>query len=438
MKSGARFLAVTAALAILLGGLAGCGSDTDIYIPPTPTPPGTCDGVMNCVGAVCTLSGTFCGNVLWSSSIEYRLDGAVFIGDDVNASTLTIEPGTVIKGLGTTPPGMLVVRRSSRILAVGTAAQPIVFTSAMPVGQRARGDWGGLIVNGRAPVNECYPAGGCLGEGSSGPYGGNVPADNSGVLKYVRVEFAGHVFTSDDELNGIALQGVGSGTEVDFVQVHQNKDDGVEMFGGTVNLKHVLVTGCADDQFDWTFGWTGMAQFVVMQLWADDADNGIEADNNENNHDATPVSDPLLANVTIVAAEGDADVGSQFRRGTGVLFANSLIQGAFAESAVMINDAATFPRVEIDYTLVDNTTGASFDTPETEAVFLAGTGNAEEAVVWNGDPLSATAPDFRPAATITGAQDMTAINPFFDAAAYKGAMDDTTDWTAGWTTHTLN
>jgi len=210
------------------------------------------------------------------------------------------------------------------------------------------------------------------------------------------------------------------------------------MFGGTVNIKHALITGCADDQFDWTFGWTGMAQFVVMQMWADDGDNGIEADNNENNHDIAPISDPTLANFTILAADGDPDIGTLYRRGTGVLFNNSLIQGTFAESTLAINDAATFTRVGINYTQINNTAGTNYDSPETEALFLAGTGNSVAEVTWNGNPFSTTSPDFRPAATITGTADMTALNPFFDAAAYKGAMDATTDWTDGWTTDAVN
>jgi len=438
MSTYRRSLIASAALLIAFGGMAlsGCGSDSDTYIPPTPG--GVCDGVMNCAGTQCTLSGTFCGSLLWEQANTYLLDGPVFIGDDANTSVLTIEPGTVIKGLGTTPPGMLVIRRHSMILAEGTAAHPIVFTSNMPVGQRGSGDWGGLILNGRAPVNECYPAGGCLGEGSSGEYGGNVPNDNSGSLKYVRVEFAGHVFTSDDELNGIAFQGVGSGTQVDYVQVHQNQDDGIEMFGGTVNLKHALVTGCVDDQFDWTFGWTGMAQYVVMQMWSTAGDNGIEADNNENNHDIVPRSDPKLANFTIVAPGGDPVNGPKFRRGTGVLFCNSLVQGTYSGAALAIDNPSTFLHASINHTQVHNTTGVNFNTAETETLFNAGTGNAAAAVTWKGDPLSQTAPDFRPAATITGAQDMSLVNPFFDAALYKGAMDGTTDWTVGWTTHAVN
>ena len=130
-----------------------------------------------------------------------------------------------------------------------------MFTSDQPVGSRARGDWGGLIINGRAPVNR--PGGLYVGEGDTGISGGTDPNDNSGTMRYVRVEFAGVEFSPDNELNGIAFQAVGRGGTYDFLQVHMNRDDAFEWFGGTANIKHAIASNAADDSFDWTFGWTG-------------------------------------------------------------------------------------------------------------------------------------------------------------------------------------
>lgn len=182
-----------------------------------------------------------------SASREYLLRGAVFVE---SGATLTIEPGTKVYGEQATR-GTLIIAQGGKINANVTAQAPIVFSSDQPVGKQERGQWGGLIINGRAPIN----TGTAFGEGDTGQYGGTDPHDNSGVLRYVRVEYAGIEFSPDNELNGIAFQGVGDSTVVQYVQVHFNQDDGIEFFGGTVNLKYALVTGARDDSFDWTDGW---------------------------------------------------------------------------------------------------------------------------------------------------------------------------------------
>ncbi len=203
------------------------------------------------------LEGKITEDMTLAASREHVLRGAVFVE---NNATLTIEPGTLIYGEGVSN-GTLIIAQGAKIMAEGTQNAPIVFTSDALDGSRGRGQWGGLIINGRAPSNQ----GVTFGEGDTGAFGGNNPGDSSGVLKYVRVEYAGIEFSPDNELNGIAFQGVGSGTVVDYVQVHLNQDDGIEMFGGTVNIKHALVTGARDDSFDWTDGWTGKGQFWIAQ-----------------------------------------------------------------------------------------------------------------------------------------------------------------------------
>ena len=270
----------------------------------------------------CILQGTYIDDLTLTADKAYILRGGVFIGDDETETVLTIEPGTKIYGESATD-GMLIIRRGSKIMAEGTADAPIVMTSSKNPGSRARGDWGGLIINGRAPINACDDDAGteaceAYGEGATGWYGGNQADDNSGVLKYVRIEFAGTLVSPDNELNGIAFQGVGSNTVVDHVQVHMNADDGIEFFGGTVDVKHIVVTGVGDDSLDWTDGWAGSAQYVILHQHDDNGDNGIEADNNGENNDASPRSMPVLSNFTIIGSpESDAsDLGILVREGT--------------------------------------------------------------------------------------------------------------------------
>ena len=245
-----------------------------------------------------TTSQSFDPNSFW----VFR--GAVFIED---GATLTLAPGTEVFGEFATN-GTLIIARGGRIESNGTADAPVVFTSDQPVGERARADWGGLIINGRAPLN--VPGGEAEGEGDTGTYGGTDPNDDSGHLFYTRVEFAGTEFSPDNELNGIAFQGVGRGTEVDFVMVKGNKDDGMEFFGGTVEVKHTICHLIADDSYDWTDGWTGKGQFMIAHQSGDDADQGIEADNNGDNNNLLPRSNPTLFNLTLIG-DPDENEGSE-------------------------------------------------------------------------------------------------------------------------------
>ncbi|MYD86034.1 MAG: T9SS C-terminal target domain-containing protein, partial [Acidobacteria bacterium] len=190
---------------------------------------------------LCIVSGRITADTTFTADSLWLLDGAVFVEEPAR---LTIEAGTEVFGRSSTN-GTLIIARGAQILANGTADAPIVMTSDQKIGDRARGDWGGLIINGRAPLN--VPGGEAEGEGDTGVYGGTDPDDDSGHLYYVRVEFAGSEFSPDNELNGIAFQGVGRGTEVDHVMVKFNKDDGLEFFGGTVEVKHVICFAIADD-----------------------------------------------------------------------------------------------------------------------------------------------------------------------------------------------
>ncbi|MCB0573386.1 MAG: T9SS C-terminal target domain-containing protein, partial [Saprospiraceae bacterium] len=193
------------------------------------------------------VSGNITANTTWTKNNVYLLSGFVYVKND---ATLTIEPGTVIKGDKNTK-GSLIVTRGCKIVASGTPDEPIVFTSneATPT----YGDWGGVIICGKAPTNASNNGvdGEGLVEGGVGElYGGNDPMDNSGVLRYVRIEYAGIAFQPNNEINGLTMGGVGAGTTIEYVQVSYANDDAFEWFGGTVNCKYLIAYRALDDDFD--------------------------------------------------------------------------------------------------------------------------------------------------------------------------------------------
>jgi len=406
---------------------------------------------------VVRVSGSITSDTTWTANHTYVLQGAVFVE---NAS-LSIEAGTRIIG-ETASNGTLVVARTGQIFARGRADAPIVMTSDQPVGARDRADWGGLIINGNAPLN--VPGGEGIGEGDTGRFGGNNPDDSSGVLNYVRVEYAGTEFSPDNELNGIAFQGVGRGTDVRFVQIHFNKDDGIEFFGGTVDVKYAVCTGIADDSFDWTDGWQGRGQFWIAQQHGDDADQGIEADNNAENNDLTPRSNPKLYNLTLIGDPdfeqgNESDKGILLREGTAAQIKNSIITG-FKEEGLEIDDPATFQIAAAGGIMLQslifwqNNPNFSDDSSEepqppfTTAEFAT---RSRDVVVMDPglrSPFDIVTPDFRPApdANATNGTVPFVLPPndgFFDPARFIGAMGQAKEadpdnpylgnWVAGWT-----
>lgn len=385
------------------------------------------------------LKGRFTQDLTLTSDTYWVLRGTVFVHEPAR---LTVQPGTRVIG-ETATRGTLVIDRGAQIIADGRADAPIVFTSDQPIGQRARGDWGGLIINGRAPVN--LPGGVGLGEGDTGAYGGNDPNDNSGILRYVRVEFAGIEFSPDNELNGIAFQGVGRGTIVDHVQVHFNKDDGVEMFGGTVDLKHVVLTGIGDDSIDWTFGWTGRIQFAIAQQRGDDADRGIEADNNGNNNDLLPRSQPTIYNVTLVGDPGtvrgaESTVGMTLREGTAGTLRNVVVIG-FKTSGVDVRNNSTLAQVASrQLSLAHAILFGNLRNVASGAATLvaANAGTIQQVNPLLVDPYNLEAPLFRPqpgSPAVTLAPAIPPNDGFFQVALFRGALSDdpAQDWTLGWT-----
>jgi hypothetical protein len=395
---------------------------------------------------VVVVTGEVTGTENWTNNFYYVLRGAVFVPE---GATLNIQAGTRVIGESGSV-GTLIVMRGGRLNALGTAAQPVVFTSDQPVGSRSRGDWGGLIINGRAPVN--IEGGEGVGEADTGVYGGDDPNDSSGIMRYVRVEFAGVEFSPDNELNGIAFQGVGRGGAYEYIQVHMNRDDAFEWFGGTADIKYAVASNAADDSFDWTFGWSGRAQFLAVHQRSDDADWGIEADNNEFNNNLLPRSNPQIYNMTI-CGDPDRNEGAEsvravlFRRGTAVTFRNFIIAGS-KTLGMQIDGTSTLAQVDNGTTQIGSGVISGPVTPLHASVQPHVTSGRFPNVRVGVDPgLSPSCFDhanvsFQPVsvATLAGGQ-LAPIQPpndgFFEAVTFIGAVPPAPadDWTAGWTSY---
>lgn len=377
----------------------------------------------------------------------YVISGTVTVD---SGAVLTIPAGTLLVGDTIARPSSLVIRRGARIIADGTAAAPIVFTSQKPAGRRARGDWGGLVINGRSNCNFTLP---CSGEGSSGTYGGNVADDSSGVLRYVRIEYAGFEVSPNNELNGLTLNGVGSRTVISHVQVHFGNDDGIEWFGGTVNVKYAVVTGADDDQFDYSTGWQGKGQFWLAQQDTSRGDTGFEVDNNETNFTATPYTSPSIYNVTLVGRSGRgaanrSAIGMQLRRGTKGKVFNAIVMGY--NSGIDVDDDQTLANCADGSLVVANSiffNNAATDNTDDDTHEATCRGQAAWSITVAGSsPLSAdainlAAPSFVPvsAAAVAGAAAVPAGDAFFTAVDYIGAVAPTgTPWYQGWTTFARN
>lgn len=302
------------------------------------------------------VAGEITQNATWTASKRYVLSDFVLVREP---AVLTIEPGTVI--LGGDPRATLFITRGAKIMASGTAMRPIPFTSAKKVGERAQRDWGGLVVFGRAPINE--PGGQSFMEGlPSQPqyaFGGTDPHDNSGVMRYLRLEFGGYEIEVNQEINALTLGGVGDATVIEYVQAHLNKDDAIEFFGGTANAKYLLFTSNADDGIDWDLGWQGDIQYVVAIKTQinDENDSNFagESDGHPQNFDLTPRSNPQVYNVTAIGT-GNQTVGAYgwvLRRGTAGKIHNAIIYGS-RHAPVTVRDDASFNQIPLGELVFDN------------------------------------------------------------------------------------
>ena len=299
--------------------LASCSTDEDPVIPePEPS----------------VLQGSITSDLTLKSGNSYTLNGELLVKE---GATLNIEPGVKIVAQYDDRVDYILIEQGAKINAEGTASDPIVMTSS----KEEPGAWGGIHICGRAHTN----AEGGKGSSEIGGavYGGDNDADNSGVLKYVRVEYTGYAFDEEHEANGMTFYGVGNGTMIENCEAYHGSDDGFEFFGGSVNVKNMVVVNCSDDSFDWTEGWNGKGENLVAFQEAEgtlgyDCDCLIEADNNENNYSATPVSHPVLKNLILVG-NGGSKQGIRLRRGTEVEITSAKVCGK--GKAVAVESAET-------------------------------------------------------------------------------------------------
>lgn len=287
-----------------------------------------------------TVSGHITTNTTWTATNVYLLSGVVYVDSLV---TLTIEPGTVIRGDNATANSSLLIKRGGKLMAEGTAASPIVFTSNLPVGSRNKGNWGGVILLGRAKNNQTGGIGYIEGLAAStdNAFGGTDDADNSGVLKYVRIEYGGYIFAPNQEINGLTFGSVGAGTTIDYVQVSYSNDDSFEWFGGSVNCSHLVAYRGLDDEFDTDNGFSGKVQFGLGVRDPNISDNplvstseGFESDNDATGSTNIPQTSGVFSNITVIGpyrGDPNATVASGFRRGarlrrnTGLKIFNSIL-----------------------------------------------------------------------------------------------------------------
>ncbi len=407
---------------------------------PTPTPDPTPVPVSNVV----EVTSDILTDVTWSASKVYLLKDFVHVR---SGATLTIEPGTIIKGDKATK-ASLVILPGGKISAVGTAAKPIVFTSNQSKGQRAAGDWGGLIILGKGLVNKASAT--VEGEGSS--FGGADNTDNSGTLKYIRIEFAGIAFEPDKEINGLTLGGVGSGTTIDYVQVSHSGDDSFEWFGGAVNCKHLVAFSGVDDDFDTDNGFSGNVQFGVALRNSGVADqcscsssNGFESDNDGTGSTATPQTAANFANISIFMGPGAVNnkfnTGALIRRNSALNIYNTVIVGNYPKAGLELNGSSSQANFVSDLLKLQGIVLAEMATKTLTVDAKFNDAANKNNTAWSLSDLKLdvsynvlSAPKFLPQATspLLAAANAATLPVTLEQTNYIGAFN-TTDWTTGWT-----
>lgn len=462
--------------------LSGCGGDGGGAAPdggtPTPSPSptpgqtpaadcpanfvngGVIAGRRNCVLPNLILADLTLPN---RTGTVYSLPGRVDVGRDIGGdgrlpggapATLTIEPGVVVFGSGGL--NYLVVNRGSKLEATGRADAPIVFTSRSNLeglaDDNSQGQWGGVILLGRAPISDCLgnvPGGSAnceqTYEGLTNTlYGGAQADDSSGTIRYVQIRYAGFELFPNQEINGLTLAGVGAGTTIDHVQVHNSADDGIELFGGRANARHLVLTGNDDDGLDTDQGYQGFIQYVIaaQRTGGASGDDMLEVDSSDN-VDSLPRQWLRLANFTFIQRSNRAASALLLRGGADVSAANGVVVSNRA--CLDVDQAATVRAADAALqdqgapmfrSVVMTCTGGAYvndgDVPaDTIRAFFEATG-------LNNDPA------FRSSLTagfVNGANesaiiayDATRLGGFFQAPGYIGAVRDVDDrWYAGWT-----
>ena len=435
--------------------------------------PGDTDG--NSKGENTLLEGKISSDRILKASNTYTVRGIVYV---TNGAKLTIEPGTVIHGESSSK-GALVITRGCQIIADGTKDKPIIFTS--DASDPKSGDWGGVVICGNAPTNASFNGTAGVGQVEGGVnngeglglFGGTNPADNSGILRYVRIEYAGYAYLPDNELNGLTLAGVGNSTIVDYVQIYKANDDAIECFGGTVNLKHTVFVGTLDDDYDTDNGWSGHVQWGIVLRDSAIADisksESFESDNDANGSSLTPQTRGVYSNMTIIGPRATTSnvgnslylAGAQIRRNSSISIFNSVIMGY--PTGILIDASKGTPtdnNISGNTLFVQNTiiSGSARPVDYSESTTAATGWTVANAISWfntasygnsilatNDDvklaaPFNYSNPDFTPQSgspLLTGASFTNGLlTTDFVATSYRGAVgpsgEDAT-WWKGWT-----
>ncbi len=374
----------------------------------------------------CGLPNEIAGSLRLPKGKTYVVQGQVTV---VAGGVLTVDPGVTVMGsTNQDQPNFIAVLADGQIIADGTRDEPITFTG--PVAEP--GSWAGLVLAGRSLCNDAPDTElGCNFEAIPDVvFGGQKFDDNSGILRYVRILWAGQVINEDEELNSLTLCGVGSGTTLEYVQVHGGLDDGFEMFGGSVNGRYLVASQVGDDMFDFDDGYFGRLQFLLGWQGSQNHDqtpdsNGVESDNSNDNNDIQPRTKPVISNLTLVGSV-NGNEGARIRRGSAGLYHNTLITG-FKDRCLNVDGTSSqgLPNSDLafHYSFVGECGGGAFEGGG-QALWNAGTGNRTGNPQLNGWIPAAGSP------LRTGGQ--APDDGFFINANYVGAFDGVYDWTAGW------
>ncbi len=393
------------------------------------------------------ISGTIETDTVWAC--DKTLGSIVTVQND---AVLTIRPGVTVRGK---TGSALVIAQGSRIEAEGTKEEPIVMTSSQSDGQRAAGDWGGLVLLGRAATNFQGGVGQAEGLEDNATYGGSDPSYNCGTLRWVRVEFAGFELTTDNELNSITFYSCGTGTTVEYVQTHIGLDDGFEWFGGGFDAKHLVATGAGDDSLDMDQGFAGKVQYVLLQQDPSVGNYGFEWSNQDVNIDASPRSNPQVSNVTFIGTGPTNPTKSsaiKLKEGTAAEIYNSVFTQSY-NAQVDLTEPSTETQANNGAIKIQNCLffenslkdgGASNYVVSDGSTFdLKGfVENPDNNNIFDVDPqISSIAWESPNAAPAQGSPLLGAGRsvPGFEATDFIGAVKSADeDWTQGWTNYRAN
>ncbi len=361
------------------------------------------------------LKGDLTSDKTLKSGKTYSLTGGYHVKKGV---ILTIEPNVTVIAKDDNIVDYILVEQGGKMNAVGTATEPIVMTSE----RKEPGAWGGIHICGYAPINVT----GAVSKSEIGDsvYGGDKVNDNSGILKYIRLEYTGYAFSEEKEANGFTFYGVGNGTKAEYLQAYKGSDDGFEWFGGTVNCKYLVSTDCTDDSFDWTEGWSGLGQFWIAYQTVAECDCLIEADNNGKDAAASPVSSPILSNLTLIGNNSTTSKrGIRLRAGTHAKIYNSIVCGK--------PECLTTETVQTETSLKDGVSKLEYlclssgisckEGIYSQNLFTASNNVINQNISFKNKYVG----------TISGGKDLSSNN-FFSSTNYKGAVNESNDWTKNW------